>query len=132
MEIKDVIAEDAAKSPGQRQLMAVFAKDGRTYAFPVGVVEGDDYHFFANDMVFVEDPHTLYTDWPTDVWQSIDKHEVKPGMSELQADFAVGMGVPESGGDDAQKTVDYANGGKPLSVTFSNGKATAIKNGAGS
>ncbi len=131
IEIKDVITATAPKSSEQKQVMAIFGKEGKSYAFPVGAAQGDDYHFYASDMLFIEDPHALYAHWPADVWQAIDEHEVKPGMNELQANFAVGMGVPESGGDDAQKTVDYANGGKPLSVTFSNGKATQIKNGAG-
>ncbi|MGH9510988.1 MAG: hypothetical protein ACRD2U_02510 [Terriglobales bacterium] len=129
LEIKDVILQAAPKSPGQRQLMCVFAQEGKEYAFPVGVAQGDNYHFYVNEMLYIEDPHTLYTNWPADIWDAIDKHEVKPGMSELQADFAVGLGIPEGGGDDDQKTLDYANGGKPIKVTYTNGKATEITNG---
>jgi hypothetical protein len=129
LQIKDVIAEASPKSPGQKQVMAVFAKDGKTYAFSIGAMQGDDYRFYANDMLFVEDPHTLYTHWRDDIWDAIDKHEVKPGMNELQADFAIGLGVPESGGDESQKTVDYANGGKPLKIVYRNGKAAEIEAG---
>jgi hypothetical protein len=126
LEIKDVIAQAAPKSEGQRQVMAVFATGGEAYAFPVGAVQGDDYHFYANDMLFIEDPHSLYKLWPADIWDSIDKHEVKAGMSELQADFAIGLGVPEESGDASQKTVNYANGGKPLKVIYVTGKAKEI------
>jgi hypothetical protein len=72
----------------------------------------------------------LYKHWSPDVWQAVDQHEVKPGMNELQADFAVGMGVPDSGGDSDEKTVRYANGGKPLVVTYHDGKAAEIKPGS--
>ncbi|MGH9529224.1 MAG: hypothetical protein ACRD2S_04815 [Terriglobales bacterium] len=130
LEIKDVILDTPPKSSGDLQVMAVFAKENKNYAFPVGAVQADNYHFYVNDMVFIEDPHTLYTSWPADIWNSIDKHEVKPGMSELQADFAIGLGVPEGGGDETEKTLDYANGEKPLKVTYVNGKATEIKAGS--
>ena len=55
--------------------------------------------------------------------------EVKPGMDELQADFAVGMGVPDAGTSSDEKTVRYPNGGKPLVVNYQGGKATEIKAG---
>lgn len=129
VQIKDVIVDTPPKAPGQKQLMAIFAKEGKAYAFPIGVVEDDNYRFYGNEMLFIQDPHDLYKHWPADVWNSIDKHEVKPGMSELQADFAIGLGVPEAGGDDSQKTVDYANGGKPIRINYANGKATEIKAG---
>jgi len=64
------------------------------------------------------------------VWQAIGQHEVKPGMDELQADFAVGMGVPDAGASSDNKTVRYPNGGKPLVVTYQGGKAMEIKPGS--
>jgi len=64
------------------------------------------------------------------VWQAVEQHEVKPGMNEMQADFAVGMGVPDAGNSSSEKTVRYPNGGKPLVVTYRDGKAVEIKAGA--
>jgi hypothetical protein len=80
-------------------------------------------------MLYIQDPHELYKHWPADVWQAIEQHEVKPGMNELQADFAVGMGIPEAGGVET-KIVNYPNGGKPLRITYHDGKAVEIKAGA--
>jgi hypothetical protein len=49
-------------------------------------------------------------------------------MSELQADFAVGIGIPESSsGESGNRTLNYPNGGNPLSVTYRDDKATLIK-----
>src|SRR5271168_1466775 len=127
LQIKDVILAAAPKSEGQKQVMAVFAKDGKSYAFPVGVEQNGDYQIYVDDMLFIQDPHDLYKHWPADVWTAIAQHEVKPGMNELQADFAVGMGAPDSAEETSTKTVHYANGGKPLVVTFQNGKATEVK-----
>jgi hypothetical protein len=131
LQIKDVVSAEAPQSPGERQAMAVFEEDGKPYAFSIGSMKGADYKFYSDDMLFIQDPHELYKHWPADVWDAIDKHQVKPGMSELQADFAIGLGIPESSGAPGNRTVNYPNGGNPLSITFRNDKAVAIKAGSG-
>ncbi len=50
-------------------------------------------------------------------------------MNEIQADFAIGMGVPERSDNPSAKTVKYPNGGKPLLITYRDGKAAEIKPG---
>jgi hypothetical protein len=99
---------------------------------PTGTVTGGDYRIYSDEMFFIQDPHQLYRFWPAEIWQAIEKHEVKPGMDEMQTDFAVGMGVPERQEDAAIKTVKYPNGGKPLQVTFRDGKAVTVKPGSSS
>lgn len=126
LKINDVVTDTAA---GKKQVMATFEKDGKSYAVPIGFENDGQYKIYSDEMFYVEDPHELYKFWPADVWQAIAQHEVKPGMDELQADFAVGMGVPDAGATSADKTVRYPNGGKPLVVTYSGGKAEEIKAG---
>jgi hypothetical protein len=129
LDIKDVIA--VAAPGGRRQVVALFDKDRHDYAVPIGFEsEGGQYKIYSDEMFFVEDPHELYKHWPADVWQAVSQHEVKPGMNELQADFAVGMGVPDAGASSNERTVRYPNGGKPLVVTYSGGKATEVKAGS--
>ena len=127
LEIKDVVMDTSPKSSGGRQVMAVFQKEGKNYAFPVGIESGGDYKIYADEMLFIEDPKELYKHWPPDVWEAIEKHEIKKGMNELQAGFAIGMGVPERSDDANLKTVNYPNGGKPLTVTYREGRAAEIK-----
>lgn len=127
LEIKDVITAVAPSAPEQRQVMAVFMKDGNSYAFSIGSAKGSDYRIYSDEILYIQDPRELYKHWPPDVWEAIEKHEVKPGMNELQADFAIGMGVPERQSDPAVKTVNYPNGGKPLSITYRDGRAAEIK-----
>ena len=129
LQIKDVIVEVAPQSPGERQVMAVFEKDGKSYAFSIGSIKEDNYKFYSDDMLFIQDPHELYKHWPAEVWDAIDKHQVKPGMSELQADFAIGLGIPERTGEPGNRTVNYPNGGNPLSITYRDDKAVEIKPG---
>lgn len=129
LEIKDVVT-DIPPGPGsRRQMMAVFQKDGKNYAVPIGFEADEQYTIYSDEMLFIEDPHVLYKHWSADVWQAVDQHEVKPGMNELQADFAVGMGMPDSGDSSYEKTVRYPNGGKPLVVIYHDGKAAEIKAG---
>jgi hypothetical protein len=126
LEIKDVVTDVAG---GKRQVMAVFQKEEKSYAVPIGFESDGQFKIYSDEMFYIEDPHELYQHWPADVWQAIGQHEVKPGMDELQADFAVGMGVPDAGESSDKKTVRYPNGGKPLVVNYSGGKATEIKAG---
>ena len=50
-------------------------------------------------------------------------------MNEMQADFAIGMGVPDAGDTSYEKIVRYPNGGKPLVIVYHDGRAAEIKPG---
>jgi hypothetical protein len=125
--ITGVVLDSAPNSGGQRQVMALFEQDGKTYAVQVGYLKDGDYKIYSDEMLYVQDPRELYKHWSADIWQSVDQHQVKPGMNELQADFAIGMGRPDRQADPAWKTVHYPNGGNPVTITYHDGKATEIK-----
>ncbi|MFZ0864266.1 MAG: hypothetical protein ABR881_20300 [Candidatus Sulfotelmatobacter sp.] len=130
LEIKDVVTAEPPGAGQRLQVMAVFQKEGKTYAVPIGFEADEQYKIYSDEMFFVEDPHDLYKHWPADVWQAVDEHQVKIGMNEMQADFAIGMGVPDAGSSSDEKTVRYPNGGKPLVIVYHDGKAAEIKAGA--
>lgn len=128
--IKDVVTA-TPPGPGQRkQVMAVFEKEGKSYAVPIGFETEGEYKIYSDEMFFIEDPHELYKHWAPDVWQAVEQHQVKTGMNEMQADFAIGMGVPDAGDTSYQKTVRYPNGGKPMVIVYHDGKAAEIKAGS--
>lgn len=127
LEIKDVVTD--ATPQHLQQVMAVFEQEGKTYAVPIGSHSGDSYQIYSDEMFFIQDPRELYKHWPADVWASIEQHQIKPGMNEFQAYFAIGMGVPDRSSDPAVKTVRYPNGGKPVTITFRDGKAAEITGG---
>jgi hypothetical protein len=127
LQIQDVVTEASPQSPGSKQVLARFELEGKPYAVPIGVEKAGEYKIYSDDIFFMEDPHELYKHWPTDVWQAIDGHEVRPGMNELQAGFALGAGIPEGSGEYGSRTLHYANGGKPMIITFSDDKAVEIK-----
>jgi hypothetical protein len=129
LQISDVVIGVSPEAPGVRQVLAVFDQEGKSYAFSIGVEQNGDYKIYSDEMLFIQDPHELYQHWPPEVWTAIANHEVRSGMNELQADFAVGMGIPQSSADSSIKTVRYPNGGKGLTVTYRNGKASEITPG---
>ena len=126
LQILDVVTAPSPGAPDQKQVVATFEKDSRSYAVPIGVLKDGNYQIYSDEMFFIQDPRDLYKDWPQDAWDAIAKHEVKPGMDEFQAAFAIGMGIPQPSSDPATKTVNYPNGGSPVSVTFQNGRAAGI------
>ena len=128
--IKDVVTATPPGAGKRKQVMAVFQKEGKSDAVPIGFESDGQYTIYSDEMFFIEDPHSLYKHWPADVWDAVERHQVKPGMNELQADFAIGMGVPDAGDTSYEKTVRYPNGGNPIVVVYHDGKAADIKPGS--
>jgi hypothetical protein len=129
LQIKDVVSDSAPHSAGVRQVMAVFEEEGKPFAVSIGSGTGNSYTLYSDYFFFIEDPHELYKHWPPEIWEAIDQHQVKPGMNELQVDFAVGMGVLDRSADSSVKIAHYPNGGKALTVTYRNGKVADIRPG---
>lgn len=129
LRVTGVFVDRAPQSKDVGQVMASFEFEGQPYAVQIGTKQGEDFRFYVDDMVFIQDPHELYKHWPTDVWAAIDHHEARPGMSELQTGFALGMGTTVGSGDYGSRTLHYANGGKPVTATFRGDKVVEIKTG---
>lgn len=121
LQITDVVAQ---KSSGEQDVLALFAKDGATYATSIGTNTGGDYQFLVNDMFFLKDPHQLYSFWPNDVWAAIDRHEAQKNMSQLQVGMALGAGYKVPGAGDNVR--EYPAGGHPIRVVYEEGKAHDI------
>jgi hypothetical protein len=130
LNIKDVITAVPFGSGTRRQVVATFEKGGKSYAVPIGFEADEQFTLYSDEMFFVEDPRDLYKHWSADVWQSVEQHQVKEGMNEMQAVFAIGMGVPDGSSNSYSKIVHYPNGGKPLTVIYRDGKAIEIKAGS--
>ena len=130
LEIKDVVTDVSPKAPGMKQVMAVFDLNGKAYAVPIGVEKAGDFKIYSDEIFFIEDPRELYKHWPPEVWKAIEQHTVQSGMNELQASFAIGAGIPEGSGDYGSRTLHYANGGKPVTITFENDKAVKVDQGS--
>ena len=130
LEITDVVLDRSPSGAGQKQIMAAYVKDGKHFAVPIGAEQGSSFTLYANEMFFLDDPRTVYKHWPPEIWEAISKHEVRPGMNELQADCSVGLGLLDGPGTGEERVLHYTNGGAPLTVTYRNGKAVDIKGGS--
>lgn len=130
LSIQDVVTDVSPEAKGVKQVLATFDLNGKPYAVVIGIEQGGDFKIYSDDIFFIEDPHELYKFWSAEIWKAIDNHEVQPGMSELQSTCAIGAGQLESGSSSNPRILHYANGGKPLTITFNNDKATKIEPGA--
>jgi hypothetical protein len=129
LNIKDVVVDSAPHSAHMHQIMAVFEQGDKAYAVSIGSLVNNSYSIYSDDYFFLQDPHELYRHWPPEVWKAIDQHQVKPGMNQLQVDFAVGMGVLDHSNDSAVQTAHYSNGTSPVTVTYRNGRVVEIRPG---
>lgn len=114
---------------GEKNIFLIVRKRGdpREYAVPMGEVEGGNEEFRMDDLLYYDDPHKLYNYWPANVWQAIDQHEVRPGMSELQTMMAVGQVAQSDSKDYGNRTVTYTAGDRKITVTFAGDKATQVQ-----
>jgi len=123
---------DDGISHGTRQAMYVFTlpDDKQEYATPVGAMEGSEEQYYSDLLYFYDDPHTIYANWPKDIWAAVEAHQAKPGMNELQTRLALGQKIktdnPRSEGN---RTVTYDQDGKKWTVTFVKDRATKVENG---
>jgi hypothetical protein len=135
LDIKKVIKvaapanEDDGLDHGSRQVFAVFSLPGNTTlnATPIGVIEGSQEAYFCDTLFYYDDPHTIYSNWPKEVWATIDAHQVKTGMSELETRMAIGSKSDAQGGAEGNRTLNYVQDKTQWTVTYVNNHATTIK-----
>ena len=135
LDIKDIVTEKVPASledriaHGDKQAFAVFTMPGdeKEYATPIGTMQGTDSSYYCDNIFYYDDPHQMYKFWPADVWQAIDAHQPKQGMSELEVAMALGVIQQSQSSDYGNRIVTYDAGGKHWSVTFENDKATSVQ-----
>jgi hypothetical protein len=126
LEIRQVVLDRSPGSPDQHQVMAVFEKEGKSYAFPFGAERKGKFQIYADEMLYIQDPRELYRHWPADTWAAVERHQILPGMNEFQVTFAVGMGRPEPETEPGVKRVTYPRDGRPLFVVYREGKVATV------
>ena len=115
---------------GDAQVMMLFhRKDdpAKLWGTPVGYREGKLYTFYLDECFFYDDPRVLYKHWPAETWKAIDEHRAIKGMSELQADLALGQVSKPGPGAQGNRTVVFNNDGKPVTMTFVKDRAVSVE-----
>jgi hypothetical protein len=137
MDVKKIVQsavpakEDDGLEHGTRQAFVVFALPGKDglFATAVGAEQGQQEQYFTDLLFYYDDPHTIYSHWPKDVWAAIDAHQVKPGMSELETRMSIGQKMHPDGDKEGDRMVTYDQDGKQWQVTYVKNRATEIKPG---
>jgi hypothetical protein len=135
LDIRDIVTQKfPANLPtriprGGEQAFAVFtmAGDSKEYATAIGTIQGNDSTYYCDNVFYYDDPHQMYKFWPADLWQAIDQHQPKAGMTELEVAMALGVMQQSESSNYGNRTVDYDAGGKHWEVTFENDKATQVQ-----
>ena len=78
---------------GTEQAFAVFTLpgDSKEYATAIGTIQETDSTYYCDNVFYYDDPHQMYKFWPPDVWQAVDQHQPKAGMTELEVAMALGV-----------------------------------------
>lgn len=133
--VKDAVEEKAKADRlnriplGDKQVFVVFTKAGsdKEFAVPVGSKLAGDYTFSSDDIFYYEDPHKLFNYWSPAVWAAIDEHKAIVGMSERQAQTALGQTLTYAQDSKmGDRLVTFNNDGHPVNVTFVGDKATKV------
>ena len=119
---------------GSRQYLVVFTMADKTgkpgeFAAPIGYVQGEQEGILADQLFYYDDPKTIYSHWPKNVWDAVAAHTPAVGMSENQTRMAVGILVESDSQSIGNRTVTYHAGPKTWVVTFVDDKATTVKQG---
>ena len=137
--VKDFVEQVAPKSGtvripgGDKQVLMVFTKpnDAKLYAVPMGYRQAGQYTFYADEILFYDDPHELYKHWGPEIWKAVDSHTVILGMNERQVELSLGQVSKSTSKDYGNRMVVFANLGKPMAVTFEKNKVTAFREDQG-
>jgi hypothetical protein len=136
IDIKDAVEQAAPKNSmatfripgGDKQVLIVFTKgsDPKEYATPVGTKVGNEYTFQTDEIFFYQDPHELYKHWGPEIWKAVDEHRVILGMTEREAEEALGQVMIPGSGEEGNRTIKFDHQGQPVNVMFVHNKATSI------
>ncbi len=120
---------DDGISHGTRQAFAVFTLPNSPdlYATVIGAIDGNQEEYFCDVLFYYDDPHTIYDNWPKNVWAAVDAHQVIPGMNELQTRMSIGQDQHVDSAGEGTRTITYNQAGKKWTITFVEDRATAIQ-----
>ena len=123
---------DDGISHGTRQAFAIFSLPSSPdlYATVIGAIDGSQEEYFCDVLFYYDDPHTIYDNWPKNIWTAVDAHQVIPGMNELQTRMSIGQDqdvqhVDSSG--PGTRTITYNQAGKKWTITFVDNKISKIQ-----
>ena len=131
--VKDVVEQPLAGGAGDRQVLAVFDRDGMAMGTAIGTFDGQRqlYRMFLDQFFYAKDPRELYSHWSENTWKLIRDHKLALDMTFAQVALSVGDGtlVTREAGDAQLYEFRRKPGGAPgrCRVRFKAGRVVDFK-----
>ena len=101
--VKEVVEQSAPGPSGDRQVLAVFDKEGVAMGTVIGTFDGQRqlYQMVLDQFFYAKDPRELYSHWSENTWRLIRDHELALDMTFSQVALSIGDGrlVAREAGD---------------------------------
>ncbi len=131
--VKEVLEQPAPGRPGDRQVLAVFEKEGVAMGTVIGTFDGKRqlYRMVLDPFFYAKDPRELYSHWSENTWTLIRDHELALDMTFAQVALSIGDGrlVTQEAGNVQVYEFLRKPGGAPgrCRVRFKGGRVSDIK-----
>ena len=101
--VKEVVEQPAPGRSRDRQVLAVFDKEGVAMGTVIGTFDGKRqlYQMVLDQFFYAKDPRELYSHWNENTWRLIREHELALNMTFVQVSLSIGDGalVAQEAGD---------------------------------
>lgn len=101
--VKEVVEQPSPGRSGDRQVLAVFEKEGAARGTVIGTFDGKRqlYQMVLDQFFYAKDPRELYSHWSENTWKLIREHELAQDMTFTQVALSIGDGrlVTREAGD---------------------------------
>lgn len=93
--VKEVAERPAPGRSGDRQVLAVFDKEGVAMGTVIGTFDGQRqlYHMVLDQFFYAKDPRELYSHWSENTWRLIRDHQLELDMTFAQVALSIGDGT---------------------------------------
>ncbi|MDE2756424.1 MAG: hypothetical protein OXU26_11325 [Acidobacteriota bacterium] len=131
--VKEVVEQPAPGRSGDRQVLAVFERQGMAMGTVIGTFDGKRqlYQMVLDPFFFAKDPRQLYSHWSENTWRLIRDHELASDMTFAQVALSIGDGrlVTQEAGNVQVYEFRRKPGGAPgrCRVRFKGGRVSEFK-----
>lgn len=131
--VKEVVEQPDPGRSGDRQVLAVFEKEGVAMGTVIGTFDGERqlYQMVLDQFYYAKDPRELYSHWSENTWRLIRDHKLALDMTFAQVALSIGDGrlVAREAGDVQVYEFRRKPGGAPgrCRVRFKGGRVAEFK-----
>ena len=93
--VKDVVEQPAPGGAGNREVLALFEKEGAAMGTVIGTFDGQRqlYRMVLDHFFYSKDPRELYPHWSENTWRLVENRKLEPDMTFAQVALSIGDGT---------------------------------------